>query len=96
MKELSIVFKDRLERPLDTALFWTEYVLRHKGAPQLRSPARDLNFFQYHCLDVVAVLASATALILYIFYAITRAIFRALSRLFKGPKPAVSKQKKSK
>ena len=97
VKELSVIFKDRVERPLDTALFWTEYVLRHKGAPQLRSPARDLNFFQYHCLDVVAVLVLAILIIVYILYAITRRVLRIVVGLFKGnSKSAVSAQKKRK
>ncbi|XP_036332210.1 UDP-glycosyltransferase UGT5-like [Rhagoletis pomonella] len=31
-KEISASFHDRPMKPLDTAIYWTEYVLRHKGA----------------------------------------------------------------
>lgn len=41
---------------MDTAIYWIEYVIRHRGAPHLRYPAADLNFFQYYSLDVFAFL----------------------------------------
>ena len=63
-----MVFKDRPQRPLDDALFWTEYVMRHKGARHMKSVARDLNFLQYYCLDVLAVLVTALLTILYVLY----------------------------
>ena len=53
-RQLSQVFRDQPQTPLERAVFWTEYVLRHKGAPQLRSAARNLGFFQYFCIDVIA------------------------------------------
>ncbi len=56
-KELSNVFRDQPETSLERALFWTEYVLRHKGAYHLRSAALNLNSFQYHCIDVIIFLA---------------------------------------
>lgn len=53
-RELSVILKDTPETPLEKAVFWTEYVIRHKGAPHLKSYARDLNFWQYYLLDVTA------------------------------------------
>jgi len=77
-KELSVVFKDRPQKPLETALFWTEYIIKHKGATHLRSPSRDLNLFQYHSLDVIAAVASLLFALLYIIFAILRFIFRKI------------------
>ncbi|XP_035714148.1 UDP-glucuronosyltransferase 2C1-like [Folsomia candida] len=51
--ELSVIFKDQPESPLKRAVFWTEYVIRHKGAKHLRSAARKLNYLQYHDIDLV-------------------------------------------
>jgi glucuronosyltransferase len=34
--------KDRLMKPLDSAIYWIEHVIRHKGAPHLRSAGLDL------------------------------------------------------
>ncbi|KAK1166304.1 UDP-glucuronosyltransferase 1-6-like [Acipenser oxyrinchus oxyrinchus] len=56
MMRLSTLHKDRLIEPLDLAVHWTEFVMRHKGAEHLRPAAHDLNWIQYHCLDVIGLL----------------------------------------
>uniref|UniRef100_A0AAR2LKL4 UDP-glucuronosyltransferase n=1 Tax=Pygocentrus nattereri TaxID=42514 RepID=A0AAR2LKL4_PYGNA len=56
MVKLSAVHKDRPIEPLDLAVYWTEFVMRHKGAEHLRPAAHDLNWFQYHSLDVIGFL----------------------------------------
>ncbi|XP_057713524.1 UDP-glucuronosyltransferase 1A1-like [Corythoichthys intestinalis] len=65
MKKLSALHKDRPIDPLDLSVYWTEFVMRHKGAEHLKAAAHDLTWFQYFCLDVIALLAT-TALILMI------------------------------
>lgn len=55
-KELSRLVRDEPMNPLDRAVYWVEYVIRHNGAKQLQSPVRNLNFFQYYSLDVMAFL----------------------------------------
>lgn len=56
---------------LETAIYWTEYVIRHKGASHMRSAAADLSVVQYYLLDVVlfllAAVAAVSALAVYIF-----------------------------
>ncbi|XP_077392528.1 UDP-glucuronosyltransferase-like [Festucalex cinctus] len=56
MLKLSAIHLDRPVEPLDLAVFWTEFVMRHKGAAHLRVAAHDLNWFQYHSLDVIGFL----------------------------------------
>ncbi|KAM6985987.1 UDP-glucuronosyltransferase-like [Aplochiton taeniatus] len=56
MMKLSAVHLDRPIEPLDLAVFWTEFVMRHKGADHLRPAAHDLNWVQYHSLDVLGFL----------------------------------------
>ncbi|XP_041450335.1 UDP-glucosyltransferase 2 isoform X2 [Drosophila obscura] len=46
---------DQRSTALETAIYWTEYVLRHNGAYHLQAPARNMNWSQYYLLDVVAV-----------------------------------------
>lgn len=55
VKKRQILLRDQNHSPLEKAIYWTEYVIRHKGAYHLQSPARDLNYFQYHMLDVAVV-----------------------------------------
>ncbi|XP_047457473.1 UDP-glucuronosyltransferase-like [Mugil cephalus] len=54
--ELSQIHLDRPVEPVDLAVFWTEFVLRHKGASHLRVAAHNLNWIQYHSLDVIGFL----------------------------------------
>ncbi|XP_069670380.1 UDP-glucosyltransferase 2-like [Periplaneta americana] len=54
-KHLSQLFRDRPQAAMDTAIYWTEYVIRHRGAPHLRSSALDLSWYQYLLLDVTLV-----------------------------------------
>ncbi|KAF0703134.1 UDP-glucuronosyltransferase 2B2-like, partial [Aphis craccivora] len=41
-KTASKIFKDRSMSPKDLVVYWTQYVLRHKGAPHLKSYAINL------------------------------------------------------
>ncbi|KAM6948852.1 UDP-glucuronosyltransferase 1A1-like isoform 2-T2 [Aplochiton taeniatus] len=56
--KLSGLHKDRPIDPLDLSVFWTEFIMRHKGAGHLRVAAHDLNWFQYHSLDVIVLLGT--------------------------------------
>lgn len=53
---MSSVIRDQIETPVERAVYWSEYVIRHKGAFHMRSAARELNFYQYHSIDVLAFL----------------------------------------
>ncbi|XP_054239050.1 UDP-glucuronosyltransferase 2A2-like isoform X1 [Indicator indicator] len=58
---LSKIHHDQPLKPLDRAVFWIEFVMRHKGAKHLRPAAHHLTWYQYHCLDVLAFLFACTA-----------------------------------
>ncbi|KAK9888376.1 hypothetical protein WA026_000627 [Henosepilachna vigintioctopunctata] len=70
--KLSQQFKDRPQKPLDEAIYWVEYVLRHKGAPQLKSDSIYLEWYQYHLLDVLFIILSFIVIFLGILYIIIR------------------------
>lgn len=56
IKIASAAYRDQMKSPLETAVYWIEYLVRHQGAPQLQSHAKQMHFIQYHNLDVMAVL----------------------------------------
>lgn len=66
-KTRSVYLRDVPVSPLRNAIYWTEYVLRHKGAPHLKSPSRNLNVIQYYLIDVtfiyIALLITGTYLV---------------------------------
>jgi len=97
VQTLAKVFADQPDKPLDRAVFWTEYVLRHKGAPHLRSPARNMNFFQYHSLDVIGAFLATLILVLYVLKKVIGFIFRLVKGLLFGTSKAkVTSPKKKK
>ncbi|NWT05312.1 UD11 glucuronosyltransferase, partial [Mionectes macconnelli] len=68
IQRLSDLHLDRPIHPLDLAVHWVEFVMRHKGAPHLRPAAHDLNWVQYHSLDVLAFLLLVLFLSLFISF----------------------------
>ncbi|KAF5298202.1 hypothetical protein FQA39_LY02626 [Lamprigera yunnana] len=50
----SKIMHDEPMKPLDKAMFWIEYVLRHNGTRHLRTAALDLYWYQMLGLDVLA------------------------------------------
>ncbi|KAF6206590.1 hypothetical protein GE061_017824 [Apolygus lucorum] len=80
---VSKAFLDRPMSPLDTALYWTEYVLRHEGAPHLKSPARYLTYVEYHNVDVIAALLLIMFLVSYFMFKLTKSFVKLLLSLKK-------------
>ncbi|XP_029400880.1 uncharacterized protein LOC110330325 [Mus pahari] len=63
---LSRIYHDQPVKPLDRAVFWIEFVMRHKGAKHLRVAAHDLSWVQYHSLDVIGFLLACVLTVLFI------------------------------
>lgn len=54
---------DQPIKSLDLAVWWIEYVLRHNGTRQLRSPAVDTPLYQHFHLDILAFLIACMFII---------------------------------
>jgi len=65
MKLRSKRLRDTPVPPLDLAVWWVEYLMRHPDPVHLHSTAKEMNYFQTHSLDVLAVLVLIPLLILY-------------------------------
>jgi glucuronosyltransferase len=51
-----------------------EYVIRHKGAPHLRSAVMDVAWYQHFLLGVIVMLALAVGSVVLIVYMTLRAV----------------------
>lgn len=80
VKQVSDRFRDKPMTPKETAVFWTEYVIRHRGAPHLRSTALDLSLFQYQLLDVYAVMLIMLVAIVAIYVYIAKKVLKKVVR----------------
>ena len=77
-RKLQRLYHDQPEKPLDRAVFWIEYVIRHQGATHLWSAARNLNFIQYYSLDILLAVTFFAVLTLAVNVLAVRAILKKL------------------
>jgi glucuronosyltransferase len=73
--------------PAESAVYWTEYVVRHKGAPHLKSHAMNLTWYQYFLLDIVVVLLIFISLVIFITYTIFKIIYYYFLKYLQNIKP---------
>ncbi|XP_061716027.1 UDP-glycosyltransferase UGT5-like [Cydia pomonella] len=86
-KKIAARFKDRPMKPLDTAVWWTEYVIRHKGADFIKPP--QMSYIAYQNLDIYLFLIS---ILLFIFYTLLK-IINSIKNVLK--RQNITKQKKN-
>ncbi|KAK9515101.1 hypothetical protein VZT92_025772 [Zoarces viviparus] len=78
MLKLSQLHHDKPMKPIDSAIFWMEFVMRHKGAAHLRTESYKLPWYAYHCLDVMAVFVAFGVLIIALVWVSCRWLIRRL------------------
>ncbi|XP_040822702.1 UDP-glucuronosyltransferase 2B14-like isoform X1 [Ochotona curzoniae] len=83
---LSRIHHDQPMKPLDTAVFWIEHVMRHKGAKHLRVAAHDLTWYQYHSLDVIGFLLACVTIPTYLVIKICLFVYQKLVKTEKKKK----------
>ncbi|XP_066903205.1 UDP-glycosyltransferase UGT5 [Halyomorpha halys] len=73
----SQIMKDKPLSVMDNAVYWVEYVFRHKGAPHLRSAAVELSWYQYLLLDVIVVWGAVFVVVIVLLRKIIRSVCKA-------------------
>lgn len=68
----SKLMHDRPMKPMETAMYWIEYVLRHKDMQHLRSTGLKVRWYQYFYLDAVAVLVISLIVFIIVINALLR------------------------
>ncbi|CAJ1063855.1 Hypothetical predicted protein [Xyrichtys novacula] len=72
IQRLSRLHRDQPMAPMDKAVFWVEYVIRHKGAPHLRTEAYKMPWYSYYLLDVLLFMMTVVTVLLYSMFALFR------------------------
>ncbi|KAJ9591509.1 hypothetical protein L9F63_001946, partial [Diploptera punctata] len=83
MIQLSKITQDQSQTAMERAVWWIEYVIRHKGAHHIRSATVDLTWYQYLLLDVILFLTVITIVIILITYKLSRFLNRNIRYLPK-------------
>lgn len=84
MQRLSRLHRDQPMSPMDQAIFWVEYVMRHRGALHLRTEAYKVAWYSYYSLDVLLLLLTAVTVLLLSTLAMFRSCAAAVE---ERPKP---------
>ncbi|XP_011176977.2 UDP-glycosyltransferase UGT5 [Zeugodacus cucurbitae] len=63
IRAFSKVYRDRPMTPRQSVVWWVDYVLRHKGAKHMQSPAVHLTRWQLMSLDVLSLLLAIAAVV---------------------------------
>lgn len=74
-RRLSKAFKDRPATPLETAVWWTEYIGRGNGLPYVKSEASNMPWYVRNLVDVMAAFAVIGLVTLYVIYRVAKCLF---------------------
>uniref|UniRef100_A0A672INL2 UDP-glucuronosyltransferase n=1 Tax=Salarias fasciatus TaxID=181472 RepID=A0A672INL2_SALFA len=80
MQRLSRLHRDQPLTPMDNALFWMEFVMRHKGAAHLKAQGNRMPWYSYHSVDVALFLVGALMLLLFTVFLLLRCLCAAVCK----------------
>ncbi|XP_030383488.1 UDP-glucuronosyltransferase 2B15-like [Scaptodrosophila lebanonensis] len=90
LQRFSKLYRDRPMTARQSVVYWTDYVLRHHGAPHIQSPLVHMSFVASNNLDVYALIAA----VLYVVYLVLKIVFKFVGRKLCGKSKAKGPQKK--
>ncbi|XP_053634292.1 UDP-glycosyltransferase UGT5 [Cherax quadricarinatus] len=79
VQEISASLRDQITTPKERAVYWTEYVIRHGGAPHLKTPGANLSWVEYLMLDVLLLLFLA---VIITFFVVKKMVLLIIKKIF--------------
>ncbi|XP_051525093.1 UDP-glucuronosyltransferase 2A1-like [Myxocyprinus asiaticus] len=86
MRRMSRLHHDTPIKPMDSAIFWLEFVMRHKGAAHLRTESYKLPWYSYHSLDVLMLIVCLFMAVCLLLVIMSKALLKVLFRKRKAKK----------
>ncbi|XP_018334028.1 UDP-glucuronosyltransferase 2B31-like isoform X2 [Agrilus planipennis] len=80
-KRLSSILNDQQTKPMDRAIYWIEYVHRHRGAPFLKPASLELMWYQYFAVDVLLATCTLLSIPIVIYCIISKCKYRIKDKL---------------
>ncbi|XP_066146784.1 uncharacterized protein [Euwallacea fornicatus] len=78
-RKLDQLMKDQPQDALQKAVWWIEYVIRHKGAKHLRSVAVDLPLWKYLMLDVMGCILGVVSILVLSLYFTMKSLMKLIT-----------------
>nr|CAI5828525.1 unnamed protein product [Callosobruchus analis] len=82
-KSLRDIILDEPMSGIEKAVWWTEYVIRNKGAKYLRNHSQDIPWYQFLFLDIFAFLAAVIVTLLMLLYTSFRIVKPLIRMAYK-------------
>ncbi|XP_069939532.1 UDP-glycosyltransferase UGT5 isoform X2 [Cherax quadricarinatus] len=79
----SVVMRDQPMSPGEWTVYWVEYVIRHRGAPHLRSPFFTMHWYEVYNVDVWLLLTGVMALVTWFFWWVILTVFSRVCSTIK-------------
>ena len=70
--QLSDLIMDQPQHPLDRAVWWLEYLLRHPHNTSMKPHTHNLSWVQYFLLDVIFVVLSTILFLIFVLVKLVR------------------------
>lgn len=83
MKKVSKRFKDRPMSPQESIVYWTEYVIKHNGAPYMRPIESDQPVYQHSLLASIFAIIITTAFSFYFSFRIIKIFYYLVFKIKK-------------
>ncbi|XP_064077578.1 UDP-glycosyltransferase UGT5-like [Macrobrachium nipponense] len=78
VRSKSLLMKDQAMSPKSLLVYWTEYVIRHRGATHLRCPLADMPWYTAYNVDVWLTLFALCVLLLWLILRLVIAVISCL------------------
>ncbi|XP_018394777.1 PREDICTED: UDP-glucuronosyltransferase 2A3-like [Cyphomyrmex costatus] len=92
-QRLSKAYRDRPATPMETAIWWTEYVARGNGRFYFRSDSTGLSWYQHCLIDIIIVLIIVSMVFIYILFRLIKLLL-SLLRFFKRTSESQIREKR--
>lgn len=79
--ELARLMQDQPMTGLQKSVWWTEHVIRNKGAKHLRNPAVDMPLHQYYLVDVTVFITGVSVALVFVAFQVIK-LFISLYRSY--------------
>lgn len=84
MSKVKTMIEDSLVSGPDNAIWWTEYVIKNKGAKHLQTPFH--TFVEYYMLELAGYVLTVIIVLFFLVFKITRKLWTNLKTRFTSQK----------